>query len=90
MRVFREPVSLEAIGVNEILRTLYGKQWSFQVLFTPRDLPEQVVNSLTKGLMEVGVINESEYVSFFEKYRFFGLGGKKLQIEMEKAKKRDS
>lgn len=86
-KVFEKPISLEVLGINEILRDIYGKHWSFKVLFTPKELPEQVVESLKIGLATVQTIDQSKYTEFFKEHKLFGLRGKKLILEREKLNK---
>ena len=82
--VLKEPLSIEKVGGSHLLREKYGPQWGFKVLFTPNELPENLINLLNSSMKDVANVHCNEHESFFEGKFLFGLKGRKLEIEKQK------
>lgn len=84
--VLEQPICIETIGGSKLLRDTLGPQWGFKVLFTPNELPNDLVGLIVKNLKDKTSVKISEIDRFFEQNLLFGLKGKKLEIEKEKLK----
>lgn len=62
--IFKSAFTFSDYGIDKIFRDKIGKHWAFKVLFTPGDLPPEVVSKLNDVLPSLEKLEESEYSQY--------------------------
>ena len=63
--VFKKTFKFSDFGVDSLLRDRIGRQWAYKVLFTPGDLPDDVVAKLCQITKRLEVLDRSNYKEYF-------------------------